>query len=52
MTLAQQVAVAASCPLGRAQSDRFPDGELSIQIEEDVQGDFVFVLQSLCDIGT
>jgi len=47
MTLARQVAVAAGCSVGRAQIDRFPDGEISIQIREDVQGDFVFVLQSL-----
>ena len=33
---------------GRAQVDRFPDGEISVSLGEDVRGKDVFIVQSTC----
>ena len=35
-------------PLGRAQLEDFPDGEISLKLHEDVRGRDVFVIQSTC----
>jgi ribose-phosphate pyrophosphokinase len=35
-------------PLGRAKVGRFSDGEVMVEILENVRGKDVFVLQSLC----
>lgn len=45
--LAKQVGAALQLPLGRCDIERFPDGELNIQLHEPVRGAEVFLLQSL-----
>ncbi len=49
--LAEQVANYLGIPLGRAQLDRFPDGEISLKLIEDVRGRDTFVIQSTCCPG-
>lgn len=44
--LAQTVAAELGEPLGAATVERFPDGELSVRIEEPVRGRDVFVVQA------
>lgn len=44
--LAEEIAQKLGVPLGRVALDRFPDGESSVEILEDVRGREVFVLQS------
>jgi len=46
--LAQDVASNLSIPLGRADVGRFSDGEIMLEILENVRGRDVFVLQSTC----
>ena len=46
--LAEQVVRALNLPLGRASVGRFSDGEVMVEIEENVRGKDVFVLQSTC----
>lgn len=38
-------------PLGRAQLDNFPDGEISLKLGEDVRGRDTFIIQSTCCPG-
>ena len=45
--LAQEVAHCAGIAVGQAEISRFPDGELSVQIREDVRDDYIFVVQPL-----
>lgn len=45
--LAQEVADQLGVKLGQVSLDRFPDGEISVQILESVRGRDVFVLQSV-----
>jgi len=45
--LAKEVAAELKLPLGKCAIERFPDGELDIQLLEDVRGAEVFVIQSL-----
>ena len=45
--LAKEVAAELKLPLGRCDLERFPDGELDIQLQENVRGAEVFILQSL-----
>ncbi len=47
--LACKVCEYLEIPLGGAKIDRFPDGEKSIRIEDDVRGRDCFVLQSTCN---
>ena len=49
--LAEQVANYLGMPLGRAQLERFPDGEISLKLFEDVRGRDTFVIQSTCYPG-
>ena len=44
--LAQAVAHQINIPLGKAQVSRFSDGEVYVQINENVRGEDVFVVQS------
>ncbi|MBG84334.1 MAG: ribose-phosphate pyrophosphokinase [Phycisphaerae bacterium] len=37
-----------SLPLGQAETELFPDGELIVRVEEDVRGRDCFVVQSTC----
>ncbi len=45
--LARNVAAALQLPLGRCGLERFPDGELDVQLEENVRGAEVFIIQAL-----
>ena len=45
--LAKEVATELQLPLGRCAIERFPDGELDIQLLENVRGAEVFIIQSL-----
>jgi ribose-phosphate pyrophosphokinase len=46
--LAQAVVQHLNIPLGRASVSRFSDGEVQVEINENVRGKDVFVLQSTC----
>jgi ribose-phosphate pyrophosphokinase len=46
--LAQAISKAASIPLGALTVKRFSDGEIFVQIEENVRGEHAFVLQPTC----
>jgi ribose-phosphate pyrophosphokinase len=46
--LAERIANYLGFPLGRAQLEKFPDGETSLKLFEDVRGRDVFVVQSTC----
>lgn len=45
--LAKEVAKCLNCQLGKVSIERFPDGEISLQIQENVRGRDVFVFQSV-----
>ena len=47
--LALSVTQHLNIPLGRATVNRFSDGEVAVEINENVRGQDVFVLQSTCD---
>jgi len=46
--LAQAVATHLNMPLGRATVDRFSDGEIFVEIMENVRGKDVFIVQPTC----
>lgn len=46
--LAQRVVDRLRMPLGKAQVGRFSDGEVAVEIDENVRGKDVFILQSTC----
>lgn len=46
--LAHAVTQYLNIPLGRATVNRFSDGEVMVEINENVRGSDVFVLQSTC----
>src|SRR5579859_4838998 len=46
--LAQDVTKHLNIPLGRAMVGRFSDGEVMVELLENVRGKDVFVLQSTC----
>ncbi|MFM0039508.1 ribose-phosphate pyrophosphokinase [Paraburkholderia strydomiana] len=46
--LAQDVVKFLEIPLGKAMVSRFSDGEIQVEIQENVRGKDVFVLQSTC----
>jgi ribose-phosphate pyrophosphokinase len=46
--LAEDIAHYVGIPLGRLSLTNFPDGEISIKIEEDVRGRDVFLIQPTC----
>jgi len=46
--LAENVALELGTPLGKANVGRFSDGEINIEIQENVRGMDVFVIQSTC----
>jgi ribose-phosphate pyrophosphokinase len=49
--LAQEMCDSLGIPLGRATVKRFSDGEIFVEIEENVRGADVFVVQSTCCPG-
>src|SRR5262245_4724569 len=46
--LAEDIARYVGLPLGRLSLTNFPDGEISVKIEEDVRGRDVFLIQPTC----
>jgi ribose-phosphate pyrophosphokinase len=46
--LAQEICHFLSCDLGRAITERFSDGEYNFQIDENVRGGDVFIVQPTC----
>jgi ribose-phosphate pyrophosphokinase len=46
--LAKEICAELGVPLGEASVDRFPDGEVRLQILENVRGTDVFVIQPTC----
>ncbi len=46
--LSAQVADYLKVPLGKARVEQFSDGEIAIEIEENVRGRDVFIIQSTC----
>jgi ribose-phosphate pyrophosphokinase len=46
--LAEKIAYALADPLGKIEVGRFPDGEISVRIEEDVRGRDIFIVQPTC----
>ncbi|MGE3806105.1 MAG: ribose-phosphate diphosphokinase [Gemmataceae bacterium] len=46
--LAEKIAQCIGDPLGRVTLANFPDGEISVRIDEDVRGRDVFVVQPTC----
>jgi ribose-phosphate pyrophosphokinase len=46
--LAEEICHDLSCDLGRATAERFSDGEFNFQIEENVRGADVFIVQPTC----
>src|SRR5438132_13766391 len=48
LRLSENIAAVLGDPLGKATLSNFPDGEISVRIEEDVRGRDVFVVQPTC----
>jgi ribose-phosphate pyrophosphokinase len=46
--LAEKICTGLNIPLGRAHVKKFSDGEIQVEIEENVRGMDVFVVQSTC----
>lgn len=46
--LANRIIEQLSLPMGQAEVSRFSDGEISVEIQENVRGADVFVIQSTC----
>ncbi len=49
--LAQEICQYLGVPLGAADIRRFSDGEIAVEITENVRGGDVFVIQSICSPG-
>jgi len=46
--LAEEIARHLGCDMGRAITERFSDGEFNFQIDENVRGGDVFIVQPTC----
>src|SRR5438132_342974 len=46
--LSEKIAAVLGDPLGKATLSNFPDGEISVRIDENVRGRDVFVVQPTC----
>ena len=46
--LAEKVAKWLGVPLGRAEVQKFSDGEISVELNENVRGQDVFIIQPTC----
>src|SRR5260370_33448919 len=46
--LAEEICKELTCDAGRATTERFSDGEFNFQIEENVRGGDVFIVQPTC----
>ncbi len=51
LNLAEEIASKFNVPLGKAKVSRFSDGEIQLEIQENVRGLDVFVVQSICSPG-
>lgn len=49
LDLAEAMCECLDIPLGQARTDRFPDSELMVKVDEDVRGRDCFVVQPTCD---
>lgn len=49
--LAREICSYSNCSPGKAKVSRFSDGEIQLEIQENVRGSDVFVVQSLCSPG-
>src|SRR3954454_20147374 len=49
--LAEKIAAALSDCLGKITLNNFPDGEISVRIDEDVRGRDVYIVQPTCPPG-
>src|SRR6201988_3589638 len=47
-TLAEEICRQLSCDMGHAYPERFSDGEFNFQIDENVRGGDVFIVQPTC----
>ncbi len=50
--LAKRVVDSLRIELGQAQVHKFSDGEVSVEIEENVRGKDVFIIQPTCALQT
>ena len=48
ISLAEKIGKALGLPLGKSSVSRFKDGEISVQIQENVRGADIFLVQSTC----
>jgi len=48
ISLAQEISKALNVPLGKANVRKFSDGEILVEVEENVRGMDVFIVQSTC----
>ena len=46
--LAEEICRQLSCDMGKAYAERFSDGEFNFQIDENVRGGDVFIVQPTC----
>ncbi|AJF24176.1 ribose-phosphate pyrophosphokinase [Candidatus Portiera aleyrodidarum MED (Bemisia tabaci)] len=46
--LAKQISICLKTNLGRSTVNKFSDGEISVEIEENVRGKDIFIIQSTC----
>jgi ribose-phosphate pyrophosphokinase len=49
--LAEQIVHYLGYPVGRVQLESFPDGEISLKLQEDVRGCDAYIVQSTCPPG-
>jgi ribose-phosphate pyrophosphokinase len=47
-TLANKIAVGLDCPMGHASVAKFSDGEVNVEVSENVRGRDVFLIQPTC----
>src|SRR2546425_11069707 len=50
--LAREIAAFLGAPVGQARLRRFPDTEVSFQIDENIRGTDVFIVQPTCATST
>ena len=48
LSLAQRICEYLGRPLGKAELGRFSDGEIQVEVGENVRGQDIFIIQSTC----
>ena len=48
MPMAEEICRCFNAPLGKAKVGTFSDGEIMVEIQENVRGMDVFIIQSMC----